>query len=81
MISSATARCRTKLAIMERFENAPLFELYGSTEAGIVGWCRARMATYKHPRSVSFLLETQMPRTATGTMQHRILRDRHLAAP
>jgi acyl-CoA synthetase (AMP-forming)/AMP-acid ligase II len=50
------------------------------TDAEIVEWCRARMAGYKRPRSVSFLLEAEMPRTATGKIQHRILRERHLAA-
>jgi fatty-acyl-CoA synthase len=52
-----------------------------ATEAEIVAWCRARMAGYKRPRSISFLLEAEMPRTATGKIQHRVLRDRHLAAP
>ncbi len=36
MISSAPARRETKLAVMELFPNAGLFELYGSTEAGWV---------------------------------------------
>src|SRR5262249_23010990 len=36
MISSAPARRETKLAIMDYFKNARLFELYGSTEAGWV---------------------------------------------
>lgn len=36
LISSATARPDTKLAIMDYFRNCGLFELYGSTEAGWV---------------------------------------------
>jgi acyl-CoA synthetase (AMP-forming)/AMP-acid ligase II len=52
-----------------------------ATEAEIVAWCRTRMAGYKRPRSISFIPEAEMPRTATGKIQHRILRDRHLAAP
>ena len=36
LISSAPARKETKLAIMEMFQNARLYEAYGSTEAGIV---------------------------------------------
>jgi acyl-CoA synthetase (AMP-forming)/AMP-acid ligase II len=36
MISSAPARRETKLAVMELFPNAGLYELYGSTEAGWV---------------------------------------------
>ena len=36
LISSAPARKDTKLAIMEYFKNAELWEAYGSTEAGLV---------------------------------------------
>ncbi len=36
LISSAPARRDTKLAIMEYFKNAELWEAYGSTEAGLV---------------------------------------------
>jgi fatty-acyl-CoA synthase len=36
LISSAPARKETKLAIMEYFKNAELWEAYGSTEAGLV---------------------------------------------
>jgi acyl-CoA synthetase (AMP-forming)/AMP-acid ligase II len=47
------------------------------TEAEIMDWCRERMAGYKRPRSVSFLREEEMPRTATGKILHRVLRDRY----
>jgi len=47
------------------------------SESDIIGWCRDRMAGYKRPRSVAFIAEADMPRTATGKIQHRILRDRH----
>jgi acyl-CoA synthetase (AMP-forming)/AMP-acid ligase II len=46
------------------------------TEADLIDWCRERIAGYKRPRSVSFIPEAQMPRTATGKIQHRALRDR-----
>lgn len=36
LISSAPARRETKLAIMDYFKNAELWEAYGSTEAGLV---------------------------------------------
>ena len=36
LISSAPARQETKLAILEQFPNARLYEMYGSTEAGYV---------------------------------------------
>ena len=47
-----------------------------ATAAEVLEWCRDKMAGYKRPRSVSFMAETDMPRTATGKIQHRILRDR-----
>jgi acyl-CoA synthetase (AMP-forming)/AMP-acid ligase II len=49
------------------------------TPEEILGWCRDRMAGHKRPRSVSFLREEEMPRTATGKILHRVLRDRHAA--
>ena len=42
----------------------------------LVEWCRTRIAGYKRPRSVSFIREDEMPRTATGKILHRALRDR-----
>jgi acyl-CoA synthetase (AMP-forming)/AMP-acid ligase II len=44
------------------------------TEAEILDWCRERIAGHKRPRSVSFLREEEMPRTATGKILHRVLR-------
>jgi acyl-CoA synthetase (AMP-forming)/AMP-acid ligase II len=40
LISSAPARKDTKLAILDFFKNAELWEAYGSTEAGLVTLCR-----------------------------------------
>jgi fatty-acyl-CoA synthase len=40
LISSAPARKDTKVAILEFFKNAELWEAYGSTEAGLVTLCR-----------------------------------------
>jgi acyl-CoA synthetase (AMP-forming)/AMP-acid ligase II len=37
-------------------------------------WCRARLAGFKCPTSVRFISDMQMPRTATGKIQHRLLR-------
>jgi acyl-coenzyme A synthetase/AMP-(fatty) acid ligase len=34
------------------------------------------MAGYKRPRAVSFMAESEIPRTATGKIQHRLLRER-----
>jgi fatty-acyl-CoA synthase len=52
---------------------------HGAQEDELLGWCRTRIAGYKRPRSVVFIAEQAMPRTATGKIQHRALRDRLLA--
>jgi acyl-CoA synthetase (AMP-forming)/AMP-acid ligase II len=46
------------------------------TEAELVAWCRDRIAGYKRPRSVAFIRDDDMPRTATGKVLHRVLRAR-----
>jgi acyl-CoA synthetase (AMP-forming)/AMP-acid ligase II len=46
----------------------------GASEAEIIEWCRDRIAGYKRPRSVSFIADDEMPRTATGKILHRSLR-------
>ncbi len=45
-------------------------------ERELLEWCRERIAGFKRPRSVLFISESEMPRTATGKIQHRVLRDR-----
>jgi len=45
-------------------------------EKEVLDWCRDKMAGYKRPRSVSFIAESEMPRTATGKILHRVLRDK-----
>lgn len=47
-----------------------------ATEAEMIDWCKGRIAAFKRPRSVSFLSESDMPRTATGKILHRVLRTR-----
>jgi fatty-acyl-CoA synthase len=49
------------------------------TEAELVAWCRDRIAGYKRPRSVAFIPDDDMPRTATGKILHRVLRARYSA--
>ena len=51
------------------------------SEPEIIDWCRTRVAGYKRPRSVAFIAEADMPRTATGKIMHRVLRDRHSGLP
>jgi fatty-acyl-CoA synthase len=47
-----------------------------TNEHELLDWCRAHMAGFKRPRSVTFIAEREMPRTATGKIQHRVLRER-----
>lgn len=44
--------------------------------AEIQSWCRERLAPFKCPRSVVFIADSDMPRTATGKILHRVLRTR-----
>ena len=44
-------------------------------EAEILDYCRDRLAGYKRPRSVLFIADAAMPRTATGKILHRKLRE------
>jgi acyl-CoA synthetase (AMP-forming)/AMP-acid ligase II len=46
------------------------------TEDELVEWCKDRVAGYKRPRTVEFISDDAMPRTATGKILHRLLRDR-----
>ncbi len=48
-----------------------------ASESQILDWCKDRIAGYKRPRSVSFIVEDEMPRTATGKVLHRVLRNRY----
>jgi fatty-acyl-CoA synthase len=49
------------------------------TEVELLAWCQGRIAGYKRPRAIEFIEESRMPRTATGKIQHRRLRDQRLA--
>ena len=49
-------------------------------EAQLMAWCRERMAGYKRPRAIAFVHDDDMPRTATGKILHRTLRERFMAA-
>lgn len=47
-----------------------------ATEEELLKWCTGRLAGYKRPHSIGFINEGDMPRTATGKILHRALRDR-----
>ena len=51
-----------------------------AVEKDVLEWCRDKMAGYKRPRAISFIAEAEMPRTATGKILHRVLRDKMSAA-
>lgn len=50
------------------------------TEEEIIEFCRGRMAAFKKPKKVRFITEEEMPRTPTGKILHRILRERFCEA-
>ncbi len=50
-----------------------------ASAAELQDWCRSRMAGYKRPQTVIFMADADMPRTATGKILHRVLRDRMAA--
>jgi acyl-CoA synthetase (AMP-forming)/AMP-acid ligase II len=45
-----------------------------ATEAELRLWARERLAGFKCPSQVSFIDDQDMPRTATGKIQHRLLK-------
>ena len=47
-----------------------------ASESEMIEWCRERIAGYKRPRSIAFISEDEMPRTATGKILHRELRNK-----
>jgi acyl-CoA synthetase (AMP-forming)/AMP-acid ligase II len=48
-----------------------------ASESDILDWCKDRIAGYKRPKSISFIAEDEMPRTATGKLLHRVLRSKY----
>jgi len=48
-----------------------------TTEEDIREHCAGHLAGYKRPKTVTFIAPDDMPRTATGKILHRILRDRY----
>jgi len=48
------------------------------SEEEIIEFTRGKLAGYRRPKSVDFIKPEEMPRTATGKIIHRILRERYL---
>jgi len=42
----------------------------------IIGFTKDKIAGYKRPKSIRFITEEEMPRTGTGKILHRVLRER-----
>ena len=47
------------------------------TDKMIMDFCKDKMAGYKRPKKVIFIKDEEMPRTATGKILHRVLRERY----
>lgn len=43
----------------------------------IIDHCQGKIAGYKKPKSIDFIKDEEMPRTATGKILHRVLRERY----
>ena len=54
-----------------------LHEGMTATEHEVLDGCNQQMAHDKAPKSVAFISEDQVPRTATGKLLHRVLRERY----
>jgi len=48
-----------------------------AAEEEIIEWSRGKMAGYKRPKRVVFIKYSEMPRTATGKILHRKLREKY----
>jgi acyl-CoA synthetase (AMP-forming)/AMP-acid ligase II len=46
-------------------------------EKTIIDYCKEKMAGYKRPKQIIFIKDEEMPRTATGKILHRVLRERY----
>jgi acyl-CoA synthetase (AMP-forming)/AMP-acid ligase II len=46
-------------------------------EKEILEWTRGKLAGYKRPKSIDFIKDEEMPRTPTGKILHRVLRERY----
>ncbi len=58
----------TAVVVLKDGENA--------ADKEIIEWCRGKMAGYKKPKKVIFINYSEMPRSATGKVLHRRLRER-----
>jgi acyl-CoA synthetase (AMP-forming)/AMP-acid ligase II len=48
------------------------------SEKDIQDCCRVKLASYKRPKDIIFIKSDEMPRTPTGKILHRKLKDRYV---
>jgi len=54
-----------------------LKEGQATTPQEIIEWCKGKIAGYKKPKSVDFIKPEEMPRTTTGKILHRKLKENY----
>jgi acyl-CoA synthetase (AMP-forming)/AMP-acid ligase II len=54
----------------------PGMDVESLDEKTIIDCCRGHIAGYKTPKEIRFIDEEEMPRTATGKILHRKLREK-----
>jgi acyl-CoA synthetase (AMP-forming)/AMP-acid ligase II len=47
------------------------------TEEEVINWCRGKIAGFKRPKAVVFISREDMPRTASGKILHKVLREKY----
>ena len=47
------------------------------TEEEILNYCKEKLSSYKRPKKIIFLSMEEMPRTSSGKILHRVLRDKY----
>lgn len=47
------------------------------TEEEVINWCRGKIAGFKKPKAVAFIGQEDMPRTASGKILHKVLREKY----
>ncbi len=53
------------------------YEPNEQTADGILQWTRGKIAGFKRPKTIDFVTDEEMPRTPTGKILHRILREKY----
>jgi acyl-coenzyme A synthetase/AMP-(fatty) acid ligase len=56
------------------------YEPGDGTAKEIIDYTRDKIAGYKRPKSIDFIRDEEMPRTPTGKILHRVLKQSHSGA-